>query len=200
MEIEAASYGWDSLPGSAASIRQRSGSRITVLIQATSPLWPIASLRSIETVLVRSGWGRWEALRRFDDETKTFVNHAPDPHDPRKLQGGSIAAIHEDRAGTLWLASGRGLYRYDRRSETFTRYTDDGKAIDPVVLASRGIEGHYGLRGMPERAALMGGKLAVWSEVGTGTEVELRVPASAVCATSRTGSWLSRLFASKTPA
>jgi hypothetical protein len=53
---------------------------------------------------------------------------------------------------------------------------------------------------MPERAALMGGKLAVWSEVGTGTEVELRVPASAVYAASRTGSWLSRLFASKTPA
>ena len=27
---------------------------------------------------------------------------------------------------------------------------------------------------MPERAALIGGKLAVWSEVGAGTEVELR--------------------------
>ena len=67
--------------------------------------------------------------------------------------------------------------RYD--DEQFRlRIRDDGKGIDPVVLASQGIEGHYGLRGMPERAALMGGKLAVWSEVGAGTEVELRLPAA----------------------
>ena len=89
--------------------------------------------------------------------------------------------------------------RYDDK-EFRLRLRDDGKGIDPVVLASQGIEGHYGLRGMPERAALMGGKLAVWSEVGAGTEVELRLPARAVYATSHRGSWLSRLFASKTPA
>ena len=89
--------------------------------------------------------------------------------------------------------------RYDDQ-EFRLRLRDDGKGIDPVVLASRGIEGHYGLRGMRERAALIGGKVAVWSEVGVGTEVELRVPARAVYATSRRGSWWSRRFASKTPA
>ena len=57
------------------------------------------------------------------------------------------------------------------------RVRDDGRGIDPAVLASQGVEGHYGLRGMRERAALIGGKLAVWSEVGGGTELELRVPA-----------------------
>jgi ligand-binding sensor domain-containing protein/signal transduction histidine kinase len=89
--------------------------------------------------------------------------------------------------------------RYD--SEQFRlRVRDDGKGIDPVVLASQGIEGHYGLRGMPERAALIGGKLALWSEVGAGTEVELRLPASIVYATSRRRSWWSRLFASRSPA
>ena len=75
---------------------------------------------------------------------------------------------------------------------------DDGKGIDPEVLARQGIEGHYGLQSMPERAALIGGKLAVWSKVGAGTEVELRLPAHSVYATSRR-SWLSRLFASRTP-
>ena len=30
---------------------------------------------------------------------------------------------------------------------------------------------------MPERAALIGGTLTVWSEAGAGTEVELRLPA-----------------------
>ena len=53
---------------------------------------------------------------------------------------------------------------------------------------------------MPERAALIGGKLAVWSEVGAGTEVELRVPAGTVYVTSSRRSWFSRLFASRTPA
>ena len=73
--------------------------------------------------------------------------------------------------------------RYD--NEQFRlRVRDDGKGIDPAVLADQGIEGHYGLRGMPERAALIGGKLAVWSEAGAGTEVELRFPASIVYATS----------------
>ena len=79
------------------------------------------------------------------------------------------------------------------------RVRDDGKGIDPKVLADHGIDGHYGLRGMPERAGLIGGKLAVWSEVGAGTEIELRLPASIVYATSARRPWLSRLFASKTP-
>jgi signal transduction histidine kinase len=77
---------------------------------------------------------------------------------------------------------------------------DDGKGIDPDVLANAGLEGHYGLRGMPERAALIGGKLAVWSEVGAGTEVELRLPGRLVYATASRRSWLSRLLASATPA
>ena len=81
--------------------------------------------------------------------------------------------------------------RYD--DEQFRlRVRDDGKGIDPAVLANQGREGHYGLRGMPERAALIGGKLAVWSEVGAGTEVELRLPASIVYATSARRSWWAR--------
>jgi hypothetical protein len=59
-----------------------------------------------------------------------------------------------------------------------------------------------GLFALPltERAALIGGKLAVWSEVGAGTEVELRLPARIVYTISRRRFWLSRLLASKMPA
>ena len=86
--------------------------------------------------------------------------------------------------------------RYD--DEQFRlRVRDDGKGIDPAVLSGQGSEGHYGLRGMRERATLMGGKLAVWSEVGAGTEVELRIPASTVYATARSRSWLSRKLSGK---
>jgi signal transduction histidine kinase/ligand-binding sensor domain-containing protein len=84
---------------------------------------------------------------------------------------------------------------YDKH-EFWLRVRDDGRGIDSAVLASHGVEGHFGLRGMPERAALIGGKLAVWSEVGGGTEIELRVPASAVYLTAWQRSGLSRLLPS----
>jgi nitrate/nitrite-specific signal transduction histidine kinase len=38
--------------------------------------------------------------------------------------------------------------------------------------------GHWGLTGLRERAKLMGGHLDVWSELESGTEVELTIPAS----------------------
>jgi signal transduction histidine kinase/ligand-binding sensor domain-containing protein len=59
------------------------------------------------------------------------------------------------------------------------RVRDDGKGIDSTVLAGRGRHGHYGLAGMHERAGLVKGKLAIWSERDSGTETELLVPASA---------------------
>jgi signal transduction histidine kinase/ligand-binding sensor domain-containing protein len=63
---------------------------------------------------------------------------------------------------------------------------DDGKGVDPAVLAAMSSQGHYGLRGMRERAGVIGGRLVVWSEPGEGTEVELRVPTRAVPVRART--------------
>ena len=83
--------------------------------------------------------------------------------------------------------------RYD--DEQFRlRVRDDGKGIDPAVLSGQGREGHFGLPGLRERGKLIGGKLVIWSEVGAGTEVELRIPASTAYATTRRGSWFSRAF------
>lgn len=53
---------------------------------------------------------------------------------------------------------------------------DDGSGLDEQRLRSEK-PGHWGLRGMQERAASIGGKLAFWSRAGAGTEVELTVPA-----------------------
>jgi signal transduction histidine kinase len=81
--------------------------------------------------------------------------------------------------------------RYD--NEQFRlRIRDDGKGIDPAVLAAKAGEGHYGLPGMRERATLIGGKLSIWSEVDEGTEVELCVPASAAYKKPRKRAWLSQ--------
>ena len=52
------------------------------------------------------------------------MNYAPDSRDPHKLNGGVITAIHEDRAGILWVGAWGGLYRCNRQDGTFTRYTE----------------------------------------------------------------------------
>jgi signal transduction histidine kinase/ligand-binding sensor domain-containing protein len=72
--------------------------------------------------------------------------------------------------------------RYEER-QLRLRVRDDGKGMAPNVL-DEGRAGHYGLPGMRERAKLVGGKLAVWSEPDSGTEIELTVPASGAYAKS----------------
>ena len=66
--------------------------------------------------------------------------------------------------------------RYGER-EFRLQVRDNGRGIDPSVLSGDGREGHYGLHGMHERAKIAGGKLKVWSELDSGTEVELSIPA-----------------------
>ena len=86
--------------------------------------------------------------------------------------------------------------RYDKQQFRL-RVRDDGKGIDPSILSGDGPEGHFGLPGMRERGKLIGGKLVIWSEVGAGTEMELRIPAAAAYATTSRRSWISELLAKK---
>jgi len=64
------------------------------------------------------------------------------------------------------------------------RVRDNGKGMDPQILAAGGRGGHHGLPGMRERAELVGGKLAVWSELNCGCEIELTIPAGLAYARS----------------
>jgi hypothetical protein len=66
-------------------------------------------------------------------------------------------------------------------------------------ITNSGRAGHHGLRGMRERAKLMGGKLTVWSELDSGTEVEVRIPASRAYETflARRRSWLAEKFSGR---
>jgi signal transduction histidine kinase len=148
------------------------------------------------------------AIRTLGDELATDAGAAQPPTLSVAVEGQTrdLHPIVRDDIYKIAAEALRNAFRHAqaRRVEVEIRYDDeqfrlrvrdDGKGIDREVLASQGIEGHFGLRGMPERAALIGGKLAVWSEVGTGTEVELRLPADAIYVTSSQRSWLSRLFA-----
>jgi len=74
--------------------------------------------------------------------------------------------------------------RYDDRQLRLC-VRDDGKGIDPDIVDCEPLAGHWGLPGMRERAALIGGQLEVRSRLGSGTEVNLGIPAARVYATSR---------------
>jgi len=80
--------------------------------------------------------------------------------------------------------------RYGER-ELQLRIEDDGKGIDPEVLRA-GRTGHFGLPGMRERAEIIGGKLDVWSSLGSGTRIELSVPASRAYQQARRRSLFNR--------
>jgi signal transduction histidine kinase len=70
----------------------------------------------------------------------------------------------------------------DRRFRLQMR--DDGQGIDKAMLSNER-RGHFGLPGMRERAELVGGRLDVSSEVGVGTEIDLRIPAAKAYAAAR---------------
>jgi signal transduction histidine kinase/ligand-binding sensor domain-containing protein len=79
---------------------------------------------------------------------------------------------------------GRRLFRL--------RIRDDGDGIPAEILES-GRSGHFGLKGMRERARQSGATLEIWSRAGSGTEVDLKVPASIAYSDSpRRSGW--RLF------
>jgi len=71
---------------------------------------------------------------------------------------------------------------------------DAGVGIPEEILAAGGRLGHYGMVGMRERADRIGGRLAIVSRNGEGTEVMLSVPARAAYAERRRG-FLGRLRA-----
>ena len=72
------------------------------------------------------------------------------------------------------------------------RVRDDGNGMDAAVMDAGSREGHFGLSGMRERAAVVGGVLTVRSPADSGVEVDLRIPAArAYAKSSAARSWLA---------
>jgi signal transduction histidine kinase len=118
---------------------------------------------------------------------------------PRRLQ-----PILRDEVYKITAEAIRNAFRHAQatRVDVEIRYTaeqfrlrvqDDGTGFDAASLPNREREGHFGLSGMHERAAILGGDLTVWSQPGTGTAVELRIPGGPAYARRRSDSWFRRL-------
>jgi signal transduction histidine kinase/ligand-binding sensor domain-containing protein len=90
----------------------------------------------------------------------------------------------------------RILVELDYQTRQF-RFTcrDNGRGFDVGVVQARQTNGHWGLRGMAERAARIGGKFSNVSSPGKGTEIKLSVPARRAYAhTNRTRITFAKLF------
>jgi len=76
------------------------------------------------------------------------------------------------------------------------RIRDNGLGIEPKVLKEGGKSGHWGLRGVRERADRIGARVDLWSEPAGGTEVQLLVPAAIAYDGYRAGyaaKWVSKV-------
>jgi signal transduction histidine kinase/ligand-binding sensor domain-containing protein len=126
-------------------------------------------------------------------------NHCPDFRVSVEGTTRDLAPILRDETYRILSEAVRNAFRHAqaRRIEVEIQYgqrelrlrvRDDGKGIEPNVLSAGARAGHYGLPGMHERVKVVGGKLSVWSELDSGTEVELTIPGSlAYAKSSRTG-------------
>jgi signal transduction histidine kinase len=122
------------------------------------------------------------------------------PRDLHPILRGEVFRIAEEAMRNAFRHADAEQIEVEIRSyerQLRVRVRDDGKGIDPKLLSDNGKEGHFGLRGMRERAKLIGGKLTVWSELDSGTEVELSIPANRAYTTPGDGqrSWLAEKFA-----
>ena len=61
-------------------------------------------------------------------------------------------------------------------TEFIMRCCDNGVGLTPATLSHGRSEGHWGLVGMRERAAMVEGRLQLWSSPGRGTEIEIHIP------------------------
>jgi signal transduction histidine kinase/ligand-binding sensor domain-containing protein len=129
-------------------------------------------------------------LGKLGRELAASCNEPPSPDFHVSVQGTirCLAPIIGDEIGRIAFEAVRNAFVHSRAQrieveiwydarELRLRVRDNGKGIDPKILQDAR-DGHYGITGMYERAKLAGGKLVFWSDLGSGTEVELTIPAS----------------------
>jgi signal transduction histidine kinase len=129
-------------------------------------------------------------IGKLGRELAAHYNEAASPDFHVNVEGAtrSLAPIVGNEIGRVAIEAVRNAFVHARAQrieveigyharELRLRVRDNGKGIDPKIFED-GRDGHYGITGMYERAKLAGGKLVFWSELGSGTELELTVPAS----------------------
>lgn len=119
-----------------------------------------------------------ERLRRdYPIEFKMAVEGTPQPLHPvvreeacRIADEALINAFQHGRAKIIELAIAY------KPAALVLGVRDDGIGIDSEIFEGGGRQGHFGLVGMRERAQQIGAEFNISSRLGSGTEIQLRVP------------------------
>jgi ligand-binding sensor domain-containing protein len=82
-------------------------------------------------------FGTQYGLNRYDGYRFKVFKHEPD--DPHSLSGVSVHALFLDHRGTMWVASGAILDKFDARTETFAHYIIDAEPSPDVANTIRNI-------------------------------------------------------------
>jgi len=141
-----------------------------------------AALNSLRTTTTQTN-DLAEALRRVTEDgvipgsmmvTFSVVGDAREMH---PIVRDEIYRIGYEAIRNACTHSGASQLRVELRyaGDLALRVADNGTGIDPAIV-NRGKDGHFGLQGMRERAARIGGKLNLMSSSNSGTEVKLVVP------------------------
>jgi len=139
-----------------------------------------------------------EALRTLGEELAGNKTNQNRPVFDVKVEGAAhkLHPVLRDEVYRIASEAVRNAFQHAqaRRIEVEIRYggdefrlqiRDDGRGIDSQIVADKGREGHWGLRGMLERAKLVGGNLEILSKLDSGTAIQLSIPASAAYAPFR---------------
>jgi signal transduction histidine kinase/ligand-binding sensor domain-containing protein len=129
-------------------------------------------------------------IAKFGRDFATHCDESSSPAFHIYVEGAtrSLAPIVGKEIGQVAIEAVRNAFQHAdaRRIEVEIGYhprefrlsvRDNGKGIDPKVLHGGRVR-HYGIPGMRERTRLAGGRLVFWSELHSGTELELTVPAA----------------------
>jgi signal transduction histidine kinase/ligand-binding sensor domain-containing protein len=141
-----------------------------------------ATLNSLRTVTAQTN-DLGEALRRATEDglipsamavTFSVVGDARDMH---PIVRDEIYRIGYEAIRNACMHSAASQLEVELRyaHDLTLRVSDNGTGIDPAV-ADRGKDGHFGLQGMRERTARIGGNLTLGSSSNSGTEIKLTVP------------------------
>jgi signal transduction histidine kinase len=116
-------------------------------------------------------WAAGTAVRVQVDVSRVQckIPEALEQHLLRIAQEAVTNALKHAKAQTIWVELEA------RASMLRLRVRDDGQGFDPSASFSI-VGGHFGILGMRERAARLGGKLHLASGPGSGTHIEVSVP------------------------
>src|SRR6266446_1899816 len=172
----------DALEPSTDPIRMRRAMEQLSVWLATAMQEGRAALNSLRTSTVRTN-DLAEALRRVTEDdlipnsmavTFSAIGNAREMH---PIVRDEIYRIGYEAIRNASTHSGASRLEIELRyaNDVELRVADNGIGIDPMI-ADRGKTGHFGLQGMRERAARIGGKLTLGSSASSGTEIRLIVP------------------------